>query len=207
LPAKPPIQTRENNPIHNTTVSTVDRHGLGELVRKLRSAGGTHISIANEINDTILKDNIDKVSSSAVWRWMNKNITDDEDYRTNNDAVNVYLEESQMLKSVTKQVDILEGAIDVINSGIKKNEDVLTVTKQLKELALTYEKLLSNKQRLVNSIGIMQEKIYSYININTIITIIMDMVKEKDFTLYADIKEEIKKDPILNECFKNISKK
>ena len=205
MSAIPPVPNGSNLLQGNTQQNKIDFHNLGYLVKKLRNAGGTHISIAEEINTTILKDNNIKVSSSGVWRWMKENIPDDEtDLRTNNDAINIYLEECDMLKSVSKQVDPFESTIDVLNRGLKKNEDILSVTRQLKELMLTYEKILSNKQRLVNSIGLTQEKIYSYINYSTIINMVMDKVKSRDLTLYADIVEDIKSDAMLAECYRKI---
>ena len=207
IPAVPPVPNGSNPLQGNSQINKVDFHGFGDIVRKLRAAGGTHISIAEELNTTLLVNNSIKLSSSGVWRWMRDNITEDDDYRTDNSAINIYLEESQMLKSVSKQVEIIESAIDAVNRGIKKDVDILSVTRQLKELALTYEKLLSNKQRLVTSIGVTQEKIYSFINYDTIINIIMDMVKQKDTLLHAEIVEEISKNPVLKECCRKINVK
>ena len=190
MPAIPPINTTLNNPMQgNTQINKIDFHNLGTLVRKLRDAGGTHISIAEEINNTVLKDNNIKISSSGVWRWMKENIDDDKDYRSNdNQAINLYYETCKMLESVTKQIEIVESGIDVITKTMKKNEDVLTCTRHLKELQMSYEKLISNKQRMLNTIGELQERIYNYNNYTTIINTIFDFVEDKcGLTVKADI--------------------
>ena len=65
-------------------------------------------------------------------------------------------------------------------------------------------KLIAQRQSLINSIGITQEKIYNYMAVTEIANTIMDMVKVKDVLLYSEIKDELSKNPALLEALRRI---
>lgn len=199
---KPPVPTKETHPLQGNTVSRVDLLGLQSVVRKMKSRSSNYgdLTIAKEINETILKDSEIKLSAMAVNRWWTKN----RDKENDGDMVNIYGNHLEILESLNKQLGILDTYLDEMNSKTETMADVLANTKVTKELMLTYEKLSMRKQAILGTIGEIQEKVYSYVNMTTIIDTVLTKVMAKDHGLYLEITEEIKNDPLLAELFRKI---
>lgn len=206
MPPNPPRNTKETNPFQGISISPIDQYGLGDVVKKLRSTPDVKMdAIVAELNDKYLVGDMPKTSISALYRWCAKNGVNDIDGRFREDfAVNVYQQNKEMLEDVNDQLNTLKAYLETINSKIKNREDITNSAKEMKDMLLISEKLMARKQSLLNSIAVMQEKVYSYNSMTEILGIITDMVRERDLTLYADIQEEFRKNPILLEAYKKI---
>lgn len=199
---KPPVPTKETHPINGGTVHHVDLLGLQSVVRKMknRPRGYGDMTIANEINETILKDSDTKLTAMAVNRWWRKN----KDKENSGDMVNIYGNHLETLESLNNQLSILDTYLDEMNSKTSTMKDVLDNAKVTKELMLTYEKLSMRKAAILGTIGDIQAKVYSYVNMTTIIDMVLNKVLAKDHGLYLEITQEIQSDPLLAEVYRKI---
>ena len=199
---KPPVNTSETSKLQGIPVSRVDLLGLQSIVRKMKARSSNYgdMTIAKEINETILKDSEIKLSAMAVNRWWAKN----KDKENDGDMVNIYGNHLEILESLNKQLGILDTYLDEMNSKTETMADVLANAKVTKELMLTHEKLSMRKQAILGTIGDIHEKVCTYVNMTTVVDRILTKVMDKDHGLYLEITEEIKNDPLLAELFRKI---
>jgi hypothetical protein len=201
---KPPVPDG-SNPLQGLAQSKIDFYNLGHIVKKLRNTPGVSlIDITNELNEKYLPEDA-KISVMAVSRYCNKHVKDDIDLRCSEEmAINIYGEEVDMLNIITEEIETIQIYLNQFKSEVKKGSDVTLVAGKVKDLLFLLDKLIARKGAILANIGNTQEKIYNYVNMNNIITIVLDEVKNKDLTLYADIVEKIKSNPMLIEMYKKI---
>lgn len=207
MPAKPPVPGKDVplSPLHGIQQSKIDYFALGETVRKLRNSGLSLVEITDELNTKYVTDPSYKISTMSVCRWVDKNMSEEIDLRYSEEtAINVYREYSNDLKTITEQIDNIKIYIDHFNKEIKGGTDITSVASKIKDMQGSLEKLLSKKHVMLQSIFAMQEKVYSYTACVDIVNRVMQMVKERDKEMFADISLEIKSDAMLAEAFKKI---
>jgi hypothetical protein len=207
---KPPVNTSETNALQGMTVSKIDFYNLSDVVRKLRDANVSYIDIAKEINENHLPLDAPKVSTMSVHRWIKRNMDEDsiKDLRYKEEqAINIYKEECEILTLVNEQIQTLEILMDGFKNMVKTNSDVKIVSKDIKELMFSMEKMIARKGQLLVSLKATQSQIYNYANMTEIVNIILDMVKESNLVLYAEITEKIRENVMLSELFRKIKDK
>lgn len=204
VPPVPGVDT--HNPIQGGNEFKVDVLGLQSIVKAGRAEGVGYIRLAKEINEKQLNGSNVKISHTAIKKWCDKNLTEEDTVqRSTNSAINLYTNNVDMLESLNKQLDILSTYIDEINSTVKTSEDVARVTKDIKELMMTFEKLSARKQLLLNTIGEIQEKVYAWSSASEVATITLQAVKDKDLLLFAEIKEKLQENKMYMELMRKIS--
>ena len=184
-------------------IMKVDELHLQDTVRGLKDAGLSYLNIANEINQKKLQGTGSSISPMSVMRWCHKNMPDDYSNQDEN-AVNIYRHAVNLMHAIDSQLDLLDTYIDSFATEAKSQTNVVAVTKQVTAFMSTYEKLSNRKIALLSTIAEIQSKVYSFQNASTIVNIVMDTVKEKDVTMYADIMQELKSEPLLAECYRQI---
>jgi hypothetical protein len=199
----PPVNTAESNKLQGCIVPTVEIFGLEAVVRKMKKRPRNYgdMAIADEINNTILKDSEEKISHMAIWRWWKKH-KDDED--PDEDIVNIYGAHLSSLKSITKQLEILEMYVDNLNSSVSNVDEVIKVSKEVSELMKTYDKLSMRKQTLLGTIGEIQEKVYDYMKANEVVTLTLQAVMDEDVAMYARIMGKLRENREYMELIKKI---
>lgn len=184
----------------------VEELGIQDAVRGLKEAGLSYLNIANEINEKKLSGTGQTVSPMSVMRWCHKYMPDDySDQDTN--AVNIYRHAVNLMNALSSQLDLLDTYIDSFSkaanvAGLGGN--VIEDMKQINALMATYEKMSNRKIALLSTIGQYQEKIYSFMSASEIVNTVLMAVKDKDVTMYAELVQQIKSDPMLAECYRKI---
>lgn len=206
---KPPVPSKELNPLQGLSISKIDHYGLGGVVKRLVNAGNKVPAIHEEIHKNHLPPDAPKISIMAIHRWIKKNIGDDYvDGRLSEDqAINTYHEECQLLQTINDQVSLLEIIRDELVGNLKGNFDVKSVLKDTKELSFSLDKMVTRKQALLVNIKDTQEKIYNFANFQEVMSIILGIVKERDLMLHAEIIEKIKSNAFLQEFYRKIATK
>lgn len=190
------------------TMSKIDFYGLGAYIKALRENKGkdkrmSYDKIAKELNEKYCKGDIPRISKTAVVNWCRKNIDeDDAPYETDNMVINVYHQECEMLKTLDRTLETIEVMVDIMNTNMDSGET--PSVKDLRDIASSLSQLIAQKKSLINSIEVTQEKIYNYMAVTEIINTVMRLVQEKDEFLYAQIKEQMSKNPMLLEAFRRI---
>jgi len=209
MPAIPPVhrgtdlnQTSSN---FNADMPTLDRFGLHDIVGKLVNAGLSITNILEEINTKYMPDG-KTVSKTALYRYVAREFPNRDDNRRNDSQLNVYKEYLNQMDIVDKQLAMIQTCMESLDKQIKKDEDVLRVTKEINAFSSTLEKLLARKSQLVNSISVIQEKVFDFTRVYDIVKVIMNDVMESDKTLYADIMNKLKDDDYFREFIKGIRK-
>ena len=118
------------------------------------------------------------------------------------EAINVYKVECESLEKIQFIAESLFNRIEACNEI--DQDDERYDSKLLIELAKSYREITTKQSSLVASITRMQEKIFSWTNVSQIVQRTFDILKEKDPMLANEIRAEIKKDPMLNECYRKM---
>lgn len=199
----PPVNTSETNKLQGVPISTVEIFGLQSVIRKMKARPKDYgdMAIATEINETILKDSEEKISHMAVYRWWKKHKNDEE---PDTDMVNIYGSHLESLKSINKQLEMIEMYLGNLNDSVSNVDEVVKVSKIVTELTATFDKLTMRKSALLGTIGDIQAKVYTYANFETVLRLIMDTVAAKDAGLHHEIVQAINKDPMLTEVVRKI---
>ena len=207
MPAKPPVHcsSGETSNNFNTEMPTLDRYGLHDIVGKLVYAGLSISSVLEEINSKHMPDG-KKISRTALYRYINREFPTRTDNRKNNSQLNVYKEYLSQMEIVDNQIDSIQACMDSLDKMIKKDSDVLVIAKEINSFSSTLEKMLSRKSQLVNSISVIQEKIFDFTRVYEIVKFIMDEVQQTDKTLYADIFNKLSDDEYFIEFMKGVHK-
>lgn len=207
--SRPPVNTSETNALQGLPIAKIDFYNLGGVVRKLVNAGNKAPFIHKELNENHLPEDAPKISLMAVYRWIESNIGDDYvDGRLSEEhAINTYNEEVKMLRTIDKQIAILEMLTDELGDSLSKSSDLKGDINKSKEIAFSLQKMIATKQALIVSIKHTQEMIFTFANFQEIIRIIMETVKEQDAVLHADIVEKIKSNVVLQEFYRKIEPK
>mgnify|MGYP003525310120 FL=1 len=184
---------------------TLDRYGLHDIVGKLVYAGLSISSVLEEINSKHMPDG-KKISRTALYRYINREFPTRTDNRKNNSQLNVYKEYLSQMEIVDNQIDSIQACMDSLDKMIKKDSDVLVIAKEINSFSSTLEKMLSRKSQLVNSISVIQEKIFDFTRVYEIVKFIMDEVQQTDKTLYADIFNKLSDDEYFIEFMKGVHK-
>jgi hypothetical protein len=184
----------------------VEELGIQDTVRGLKEAGLSYLNIANEVNAKKLCGTGQTVSPMSVMRWCHKYMPDDySDQDTN--AINIYRHAVSLLNALSSQLDLLDTYIDNFSKEANKlgvGSNVLEDMKQINALMSTYEKMSNRKIALLGTIGQYQEKVYSFMSASEIVNTVLNAVKDKDVTMYAELTQQIKSDPMLAECYRKI---
>lgn len=186
----------------------IDFYGLQSEVRKLREAGLGVISIAKEISEKhLIPKGVKGISHGCVSRWCEANIPNNSSYdgrKKIEGTINVYNEYKDMLQTTQMLIDKLSAYVEELDSKVTEVDDITSHAKTVKELAFSVEKQISRKLVLVDKVMEVQEKVYNFMAVTTIVELIMNKVKERDLTLFADISADIKADPMLAEAYRRI---
>lgn len=202
---KPPVPTKETHPLQGGHTMGVEKLGLQDIVRKLRNAGLSPYKIKDEINEKHLPPGAQPVNHMIIYRWIKKNMDNTGDLRVTEDqAINIYRSECELLKSIEDQIDIIEVMIDTLNSEMQNSTDVKVNVKDIKELVYAMDKLVARKHTLLMSVKDTQEKIYNYANFQEALKIILETVESTDVLLYADILEKMRNNAVLVELHRKI---
>jgi hypothetical protein len=118
-------------------------------------------------------------------------------------AINVYTQERLMLDTINDLIGNTSNMIEALNEDIVDGKGASNV-KDFQALATTQEKLVARASLLSSSIGAMQEKVYNYQAVNTIVTKVLNFVQQEDVDMFHRIKDKISKDPMLAEAFRKI---
>lgn len=198
-----PRVTKETNKTQGSTMPKALSLNIEAAIREYRKRPRNNgfMSMAKWLNEGILKDSGETISHTTLHRWWQKHGDDNE---SNEDMVNIYGEHLSSLKSITKQLDTLEMYLGELNSNVSEVNDIVKVAKETNSLMMTYDKLSARKGSLLGQIGEIQAKVYTYINFNTVLDRVFDMVKAKDVGLHYEILREIEKDPLLTEIIRKI---
>ena len=205
MSAKPPVNTKNSAPLQGINISRIDFYQIGDKVSKLRSSGATLQEITDEINQKYLPADAVPINAMTCSRWIKKNLSasDNVDQRQSEDySCNEHQELLDMLQFINNQLEIAEGLLSDIRKEAKEKK--VTNGKEVRDVLFILEKLTARKQSILASLTEVKAKIYSFSNLNEIIRIALDIVKTKDMLLYADVIEEIKKNPSLVEAYRKI---
>lgn len=199
----PPVNTKDNCKKLGIATSSVEVFGLQSIIKQMkkRPRRRSDMLIAEDINATILKDSEDKISHMAINRWWKKH-RDDED--PTDDMVNIYGEYLSSLKSITRQIEVIEAFQGNLNDSVDDVEGIIKASKIITDLSTTFDKLTMRKSALLGTIGDIQAKVYSYVNFTTVLEFFEAKMKDKDEIWYHQCIAEISKDPMLAEVLRKI---
>lgn len=201
----PPVPTKETHPLQGGHEMGIDKLGLQDIVRRLRNAGNSPYKIRDIINEKHLPPNAQPVNHMIIYRWIRKNMDNTGDLRVTEDqAINIYRSECELLKSIEEQIDIIEVMIDTLNSEMQNSTDVRVNVKDIKELVYAMDKLVARKHTLLQSVKETQNRIYTYARFQEALRLILTTAKAYDELMYAEIIEKIKSDPMFTELFRKI---
>jgi len=200
----PPSNTKENCKKLGFNKSSVEVLGLESVIRKMkkRRSGYGDMTIANEINDTILKDSEDKISHMVINRWWRKHREDEE---PDIGMVNIYGSHLSSLKSITRQLEMIEMYLDNLNDSVSNVDEVAKVSKVVNEMTGTFDKLTMRKTSLLGQIGDIQARVYTYVNFGTVLGKFEEEMMAKDEIWYYQVMKRITSDPLLAEVLRKIT--
>lgn len=195
---KPVPRSVEVNPLHGCTTNKVVQLGLNVKADEMRQAGLSLSEICRELNDKYLAESEYKLSIMGLSRYFDKysSIGKTDNRIKPEENLNIY-GEYKMLYEIT--VDSLE-AIQQSIETMKKAKDY----KGIRENSLLCEKLTARCQGLLQSMSDSQSRVYTYTNLNRIVGITLDIVKEESPEIYAKVVNKIKTHVELSELMKKI---
>ncbi len=186
--------------------SSIAALGLEDVVQELRvKKGWGAMRIAKYINGNASKylpDDGTQVTVPSLNRYLKDKGLNDTRKEDAKEAINVYKVECESLEKIQFIAESLFNRIEACNEI--DQDDERYDSKLLIELAKSYREITTKQSSLVASITRMQEKIFSWINVSQIVQRTFDILKEKDPMLANEIRAEIKKDPMLNECYRKM---
>ena len=186
--------------------SSIAALGLEDVVQELRvKKGWGAMRIAKYINGNASKylpDDGTQVTVPSLNRYLKDKGLNDTRKEDAKEAINVYKVECESLEKIQFIAESLFNRIEACNEIDQDDEGY--DSKLLIELAKSYREITTKQSSLVASITRMQEKIYSFSIVSQIVQRTFDILKEKDPMLANEIRAEIKKDPMLNECYRKM---
>lgn len=186
--------------------SSIAALGLEDVVQELRvKKGWGAMRIAKYINGNASKylpDDGTQVTVPSLNRYLKDKGLNDTRKEDAKEAINVYKVECESLEKIQFIAESLFNRIEACNEI--DQDDERYDSKLLIELAKSYREITTKQSSLVASIARMQEKIFSWTNVSQIVQRTFDILKEKDPMLANEIRAEIKKDPMLNECYRKM---
>lgn len=186
--------------------SSIAALGLEDVVQELRvKKGWGAMRIAKYINGNAKKylpDDGTQVTVPSLNRYLRDKGLNDTRKEDAKEAINVYKVECESLEKIQFIAESLFNRIEACNEI--DQDDEMYDSKLLIELAKSYREITTKQSSLVASITRMQEKIYSFSIVSQIVQRTFDILKEKDPMLANEIRAEIKKDPMLNECYRKM---
>lgn len=186
--------------------SSIAALGLEDVVQELRvKKGWGAMRIAKYINGNAKKylpDDGTQVTVPSLNRYLKDKGLNDTRKEDAKEAINVYKVECESLEKIQFIAESLFNRIEACNEI--DQDDERYDSKLLIELAKSYREITTKQSSLVASITRMQEKIYSFSIVSQIVQRTFDILKEKDPMLANEIRAEIKKDPMLNECYRKM---
>ena len=186
--------------------SSIAALGLEDVVQELRvKKGWGAMRIAKYINGNAKKylpDDGTQVTVPSLNRYLKDKGLNDTRKEDAKEAINVYKVECESLEKIQFIAESLFNRIEACNEI--DQDDERYDSKLLIELAKSYREITTKQSSLVASITRIQEKIYSFSIVSQIVQRTFDILKEKDPMLANEIRAEIKKDPMLNECYRKM---
>lgn len=183
-------------------MSKIDQYGLGAVVRALRGEGVSFDKIAKKINESYLKGDCTKTSKMAVHRWCDANNVRPNEQQTDNATINIYHQECSLLEALDQALGLVVVSVDDFRERMDNGEK-LNAT-EVKQVIDSLTSLARQKQSLINSIEITQEKIYNFMAVIDFANIVTEKIKKKDLLLYTEVMETIKENPMLVEALRRI---
>lgn len=186
--------------------SSIAALGLEDVVQELRvKKGWGAMRIAKYINGNAKKylpDDGTQVTVPSLNRYLKDKGLNDTRKEDAKEAINVYKVECESLEKIQFIAESLFNRIEACNEI--DQDDERYDSKLLIELAKSYREITTKQSSLVASITRMQEKIYSFSIVSQIVQRTFDILVERDPVLANEIRAEIKKDPMLNECYRKM---
>lgn len=184
--------------------SLVDIYGLENIVRDKRAKGKSYREIARDINDAHVIPDDRVISHSAIARWCNDhNLSGSVDMNTEDNVVNIYNTKVKALRLVNTAIDTVSVELDELDKRVG-NGDV--DVNDLKSTIDMLDKLTLRQQALANEIGVIQEKVYRYENIEKAMNIINDVLIAKlSKDDYEDVMRSFSDSPMLLETLRKIA--
>lgn len=175
--------------------SLIDQYNLTSLVKEMRLKGRSYRDIADYINDSGLLPNQYQVSYSSVVRWcQNHNLTGKIDGEEQF-SINAYNENLKLFQIVANAREKVSVMLDDFDKDIKNGD---ASASKLDTLIKSLDRLTLRQQTLASSLVEMQDKIYRYETVCSVIEQIMAIISvQVTPETYDNIKEILGNDPIL----------
>ena len=200
MKAKPPVPSKELNPLQGLHQSKIDFYHLQDIVKEKVKEGMLPNDITDFINDNYFPDINQKVSDKCVRRWIKKNIEKNNiDY-----DVNVYNKTKDTIEFIDDKLDMIDVYTKELKREIRKIKDIGTKTKDLKDFLFIAEKFLGRKQSCLNDLFKMQEKVRQWCTYIDILNAVFDYIKQNDPELSRGCIDLIKANPVWLEALKKI---
>ena len=200
------VKTKRKIAKNGSRQSSIVALGLEDIVQELRSKKGWGaMKIAKYINGNAKKylpDDGSQVTVPSLNRYLKDRGLNDTRKEDAKEAINVYRVECDALEKIQFIAEALFNRIEACTEI--DQDDERYDSKLLIELSKSYREITTKQSSLVASICRMQEKVYSFSIVSQIVQRTFDILKERDNELANEIRAEIKKDPILNECYRKM---
>lgn len=186
--------------------SSIAALGLEDVVQELRvKKGWGAMRIAKYINGNAKKylpDDGTQVTVPSLNRYLKDKGLNDTRKEDAKEAINVYKVECESLEKIQFIAESLFNRIEACNEIDQDDEGY--DSKLLIELAKSYREITTKQSSLVASIARMQEKIFSWINVSQLVQAVFDVLSEKDKVLAYEIRQELKRNPVFEECLRKM---
>ena len=186
--------------------SSIVALGLEDVVQELRvKKGWGAMRIAKYINGNASKylpDDGTQVTVPSLNRYLKDKGLNDTRKEDAKEAINVYKVECESLEKIQFIAESLFNRIEACNEI--DQDDERYDSKLLIELAKSYREITTKQSSLVASITRMQEKIFSWINVSQLVQAVFDVLSEKDKVLAYEIRQELKRNPVFEECLRKM---
>lgn len=186
--------------------SSIAALGLEDVVQELRvKKGWGAMRIAKYINGNAKKylpDDGTQVTVPSLNRYLKDKGLNDTRKEDAKEAINVYKVECESLEKIQFIAESLFNRIEACNEI--DQDDERYDSKLLIELAKSYREITTKQSSLVASIARMQEKIFSWINVSQLVQAVFDVLSEKDKVLAYEIRQELKRNPVFEECLRKM---
>lgn len=200
------VKTKRKIVKNGSRQSSIAALGLEDVVQELRvKKGWGAMRIAKYINGNAKKylpDDGTQVTVPSLNRYLKDKGLNDTRKEDAKEAINVYKVECESLEKIQFIAESLFNRIEACNEI--DQDDERYDSKLLIELAKSYREITTKQSSLVASIARMQEKIFSWINVSQLVQAVFDVLSEKDKVLAYEIRQELKRNPVFEECLRKM---
>ena len=180
--------------------------GLEAVVQELRiKKGWGAIKIAKTINSNPEKYHLEPdvvVSVPSLNRYLKAKGFSDSKQEDSKEAINVYRSECDTLAKLEYIEEAIFNNIEACTEV--DQDDPKYDPKLLIELSKSYREMTTKKAATLASIARIQEKIFSWISVSQLVQAVFDVISEKDKVLAYEIRQELKRNPVFEECLRKM---